>query len=89
MYFAGIGRGIVLELWRQGANVVALSDQPENLESLKKEYPTIDIACVDLRDWDKTEEVVHSLGVFDGLVNSAGIAIIESFLECSQANFDK
>ncbi|KAJ8730132.1 hypothetical protein PYW07_017170 [Mythimna separata] len=84
----GIGRGIALELWRQGAHVVVLSNQPENLEKLKKEYPTIETTCVDLRDWDKTRETVDSLGTFDGLVNSAGVAIIEPFFECSPESFD-
>ncbi|KAJ2946013.1 hypothetical protein O0L34_g4933 [Tuta absoluta] len=85
----GIGRGIVTELWRQGANVVTISNQQENLDKLKKEYPSIEVACVDLRDWDKTRAVVESLGAFDGLVNNAGIAIIESFLECKPHNFDE
>ncbi|KAJ8728117.1 hypothetical protein PYW08_016502 [Mythimna loreyi] len=84
----GIGRGIAIELWRQGAHVVVLSNQLENLEKLKKEYPTIEIACVDLLDWDKTRDTVDSLGTFHGLVNSAGVAIIESFFECSPASFD-
>ncbi|KAG6442345.1 L-xylulose reductase [Manduca sexta] len=83
----GIGRGTVLELWRQGANVVTVSNNKENLDKLKKEYPTIEVAYVDLRDWDKTREVIDSLGVFDGLVNNAGIAIVEPFLECDRASF--
>lgn len=86
--FAGIGRGIALELWRQGAHIVVLSNQPENLDKLKKEYPSIEIACVDLLDWDKTRETVGSLGTFDGLVNSAGICILESFFECSPKSYD-
>lgn len=79
----------MLELWRQGANVVTISNQPENLEKLKKEYPSIQVANVDLRNWDKTREVIDSLGVFDALVNNAGIAVIEPFLECSVASFDE
>lgn len=86
---AGIGRGLVVELWRQGANVVTLSNQPENLAKLKKEYPSIEVVSVDLRDWDKTRQVVDSLGAFDGLVNNAGIAIIEPFLECKPSSFDE
>lgn len=85
----GIGRGIALELWRQGSNVVVISNQPDNLEILKKEYPSIETACVDLADWDKTREVVDSLGVFEGLVNNAGVAITAPFLECSPESFDR
>ncbi|XP_050671361.1 L-xylulose reductase-like [Leptidea sinapis] len=78
----GIGRGIAIELWRAGAKVVALSRTRSHLESLQSEYPTIDIVDVDVADWDKTRQVVESLGVFDGLVNNAAMAICEPFLEC-------
>ncbi|CAH0719383.1 unnamed protein product, partial [Brenthis ino] len=83
----GIGKGIVLELWRLGANVVALSHQADNLNKLKNEYPSIEIACVDLCDWDKTRKVIDSLGVFDGLVNCAGFIYNQPFLECSPEIF--
>ncbi|XP_075973470.1 L-xylulose reductase-like [Anticarsia gemmatalis] len=84
----GIGRGIALELWRLGANVVIISNNADNLNTLKKEYPSIDIAYVDLNDWSETRKVVDSLGVFDGLVNNAGVIKIESFLDCSAASLD-
>lgn len=85
----GIGRGIVVELWRQGANVVAVSNNLENLQKLKEKYPSIAIVAVDLSDWENTRVVIDSLGVFHGLVNCAGIAINESFLECTPDTFDK
>ncbi|CAG5031485.1 unnamed protein product [Parnassius apollo] len=86
---SGIGRGVVLELWKLGADVVALSHQAKNLEKLRSEYPSIDIACVDVRDWDKTRRVVDSLGVFHGLVNCAGVGLMEPFLECKPTTFDE
>ncbi|CAH2037565.1 unnamed protein product, partial [Iphiclides podalirius] len=86
---SGIGRGVVLELWRLGANVVALSHQSENLCKLKSEYPSIETACVDVRDWDETRKVVDSLGVFHGLVNCAGVGLMEPFLECKPTTFDE
>ncbi|KAL4712284.1 hypothetical protein ACJJTC_004046 [Scirpophaga incertulas] len=85
----GIGLGIVKELWRQGANVVTVSNQQKNLEKLKSEYPLIEVATVDLRDCNKTIEVIDSLGTFDGLVNNAGVAIIEPFLQCKFSSFDE
>uniref|UniRef100_A0A2A4JDX1 L-xylulose reductase n=1 Tax=Heliothis virescens TaxID=7102 RepID=A0A2A4JDX1_HELVI len=85
----GIGRGIAVELWRLGANVVVLSNQLDNLEKLKKEYPSIEIACVDLLDCNKTRELVNTLGDIDGLVNNAGVVILEPFFECSPESFDK
>lgn len=85
----GIGRGLVLELWRLGANVVTVSNNAENLNKLKEEYPSIEIVYVDLRNWNKTREVIDALGVFDGLVNNAGIAIIEPFLECKKESLNE
>nr|XP_034830820.1 uncharacterized short-chain type dehydrogenase/reductase y4vI-like [Maniola hyperantus] len=85
----GIGKGVVLECWRLGANVVALSHQSQNLARLKSEYPSIETACVDLADWDATREVVDALGVFHGLVNCAGFIVTESLLECTPNVFDQ
>ncbi|XP_053607277.1 D-erythrulose reductase-like [Plodia interpunctella] len=85
----GIGYGIAVELWRQGASVVALSSIKENLLKLKSQYPTIEVVCVDLLDWDRTREAVESLGVFDGLVNNAGVALNQPFLECTKEYFDE
>ncbi|XP_047516401.1 L-xylulose reductase-like [Pieris napi] len=86
---SGIGRGTVIELWRLGATVVAISHQEENLQKLKNEYPSIEIACVDLRDWDTTRETVESLGIFHGLVNCAGFIQNQPVLDCSPDIFDQ
>ena len=86
--FKGIGKGTALELWRCGANVVALSNQEDNLNKLKNEYPSIETVCVDLCDWNETRKIVDSLGAFDGLVNSAGFINNQPFLECSPETFD-
>ncbi|KAJ0177187.1 hypothetical protein K1T71_007196 [Dendrolimus kikuchii] len=85
----GIGRGIAIELWRAGANIVALSRTRSHLESLQSEYPSIDIVDVDIGDWEKTRKVVESLGHFDALVNNAAVAYCDPFLECSPETFDK
>ncbi|CAG9584616.1 unnamed protein product [Danaus chrysippus] len=85
----GIGRGIAVELWRAGANIVTISRTRSHLESLQSEYPSIDIVDVDISDWEKTREVVESLGHFDALVNNAAIAICEPFLTCSPNDFDR
>ncbi|XP_052740087.1 L-xylulose reductase-like [Bicyclus anynana] len=85
----GMGKGTVLELWRLGADVVALSHQAENLAKLKSEYPSIETACVDLSDWHATREVVDSLGLFHGLVNCAGVVFPESLLECTLEAIDQ
>ncbi|CAH2037575.1 unnamed protein product, partial [Iphiclides podalirius] len=84
----GIGRGIAEQLWRTGAKVVAISRTRSYLETLQNEYPSIDIVELDVADWDKTREVVESLGQFDALVNNAAIAVCQPFLECTPEVFE-
>ncbi|CAF4923041.1 unnamed protein product [Pieris macdunnoughi] len=84
----GIGRAIAIDLWRAGAIVVALSRTRSHLESLQNEYPSITIVDVDVADWEKTRNVVESLGHFDALVNNAAVAICQPFLECTPDAFD-
>ncbi|XP_050346481.1 L-xylulose reductase-like [Nymphalis io] len=85
----GIGRQIAIDLWRAGAKVVAISRTRSHLECLQNEYPSIDIVDLDISDWEKTREVIDNLGNFDALVNNAGAAILEPFLECTPDVFDR
>ncbi|XP_068631792.1 L-xylulose reductase-like [Battus philenor] len=84
----GIGRGIAELLWRTGAKVVAVSRTRSHLESLQNEYPSIDIVELNVGDWEKTREVIESLGHFDALVNNAGVSTNQPFLECTPEAFD-
>lgn len=70
----GIGRALVKALYNLKAEVYALSQNQENLNSLQIECPTIHTICVDLCDWDKTKEVLSAeiSEPLDGLVNNAG-----------------
>ncbi|CAK1596081.1 unnamed protein product [Parnassius mnemosyne] len=84
----GIGRRIAEQLWRTGAKVVAVSRTMSHLQSLQNEYPSIDIVELDVADWNKTREVIDSLGHFDALVNNAAVAVCEPFFECTPEAFD-
>ena len=83
----GIGRATCLMLSGLGANVVAISRTASDLESLKSETGckthTFDIAnSAELRN------VVRGVTSADGLVNCAGINILEPFLEVTEEAFD-
>lgn len=85
----GIGRVIAIALSKAGAETFALSKTKENLDALVKEYPAIHPVCVDLSKWEETKKAVEKLGHIDLLVNNAGIALRQPFLEIDQENIDK
>eukprot|EP01114_Cavostelium_apophysatum_P008951 TRINITY_DN2201_c0_g3_i1.p2 TRINITY_DN2201_c0_g3~~TRINITY_DN2201_c0_g3_i1.p2 ORF type:complete len:255 (-),score=32.84 TRINITY_DN2201_c0_g3_i1:797-1528(-) len=84
----GIGKDVALLLHELGAEVVAISRTKEDLEALKKE-----IACTvilaDLEDANSAKEAAEKAGDIDLLVNNAGVASNEPFLETSVENFSK
>ncbi|BFZ17923.1 hypothetical protein BsWGS_20962 [Bradybaena similaris] len=84
----GIGRSIALKLVECGAKTVALSRTQEDLDSLKKECPSIETCLVDISDWSAARSVVESLGHFDLLVNSAGVSRVGPFLDVKEEEFD-
>ncbi|ODM93717.1 L-xylulose reductase [Orchesella cincta] len=85
----GIGRAIVAELYARGATVYALSKNPSNLESLKKDFPNVIPICVDLSNWEEVKKVVEPLEALDVLINNAGINEPCTFLEITGESFDR
>jgi len=76
-------------LAKGNATVFALSQTQEHLDSLKKEFPTITTLTVNLSNWDETRSAVESVLPIDGLVNNAGIAMHNSFLEVTPEEIDQ
>ena len=70
------------------ATVFALSQTKEYLESLQQEYPSIQILPVNLGNWNETRAAVESILPIDGLVNNAGFAIHNSFLQVKPEGID-
>ncbi|KAM4031766.1 L-xylulose reductase [Anomaloglossus baeobatrachus] len=85
----GIGRGTVRALRAAGAEVIALSRSSEDLESLARECPGVETVCVDLGDWSATEAALSNLRPVDLLVNNAGVALLQPFLEVTAEAFDR
>ncbi|XP_007524526.1 carbonyl reductase [NADPH] 2-like [Erinaceus europaeus] len=85
----GIGRDTVKALCKSGARVVAVSRTNEDLVSLSKECPGLEPMCVDLGDWEATEQALGSVGPVDLLVNNAAVALQQPFLEISKEVFDR
>ncbi|XP_077184165.1 L-xylulose reductase [Paroedura picta] len=85
----GIGRAVAVALSRAGAQVVALSRTQADLECLQEECPGIQTLCVDVGDWEATEAALNKVGDIDLLVNNAGIALLQPFLEVTKEAFDR
>lgn len=86
---SGIGKGVAQKLVSCGAKVIGVSLLQNELDLLKKETPSIETVCVDLSDWNATKNALEKLGSVDGLVNNAGIGLLEGFLDVTEEAFDK
>ncbi|KAB1265954.1 L-xylulose reductase [Camelus dromedarius] len=84
----GIGRGTVQALHAVGAQVVAVSRTEADLDSLVRECPGVEPVCVDLGDWEATERALEGVGPVDLLVNNAGVALLQPFLEVTKEACD-
>ena len=73
----GIGHALVKKFVSLNANVLATGTKTEKLDSLKKEFPNINILKFDISDHSKIEEFVENvysqLVGLDVLINNAGI----------------
>lgn len=85
----GIGRDTVKALHASGAKVVAVTRTNADLVSLAKECPGIEPVCVDLGDWEATEKALRNIGPVDLLVNNAGVALVQPFIESTKEVFDR
>ncbi|XP_058515379.1 L-xylulose reductase [Ochotona princeps] len=84
----GIGRATAQALHTAGARVVAVSRTRADLDSLVRECPGMETLCVDLADWEATERALGGLGPVDLLVNNAGVALLQPFLEVTKEACD-
>lgn len=93
----GIGRAVVLELLKQGREVVGLdinSEQLVELENVVKEAGfSCETRCIDITDTAKLTEILESLASEHGgigiLVNNAGITRDRLLMQMSDEDFDK
>jgi NAD(P)-dependent dehydrogenase (short-subunit alcohol dehydrogenase family) len=84
----GIGRATVAYLAARGAEVVALSRSPADLDELRAEMGCSTIA-VDLADAEEARRAVVEALPLDFLVNNAGIAELQSVLDTTVESFDR
>ncbi|MGF6510414.1 SDR family oxidoreductase [Paraburkholderia sp. 32] len=85
---SGIGRAAVEALCASGASVVAAARNLNELARLAEETGCEPLR-LDISDEAVIDEAMASLEPFDGLVNCAGIALLERAVETTAASFDR
>jgi len=85
---SGIGRATVEALCASGASVVAAARNVNELARLAEETGCEPL-MLDVSDEAAIDEAFASLGPFDGLVNCAGIALLERAVDTTAASFDR
>ncbi|KAA1008905.1 SDR family oxidoreductase [Paraburkholderia panacisoli] len=85
---SGIGRATVEALCAAGASVVAAARNVNELARLAEETGCEPLR-LDVSDEAAIDDALGSLDVFDGLVNCAGIALLERAVDTTGASFDR
>ena len=83
----GIGRATARLLAERGAAIVALGRTERDLDTLREEIGARTIR-VDLTDAAATRAAMREAGPCDHLVNSAGINVLETTLDMTEAGLD-
>jgi NAD(P)-dependent dehydrogenase (short-subunit alcohol dehydrogenase family) len=83
----GIGRATAQLLAAKGAHIIALSRTQSDLDSLQRETGCHGIA-VDLANTDATRAAMAEAGLADHLVNCAGVNVLESVLDMTEAGYE-
>jgi NAD(P)-dependent dehydrogenase (short-subunit alcohol dehydrogenase family) len=85
---SGIGRATVEALCASGASVVAAARNVNELARLAEETGCEPLT-LDVSDEAAIDKAFASLEPFDGLVNCAGIALLERAVDTTAASFDR
>lgn len=83
----GIGRACAKIMAERGATVIALSRTASDLDGLREEIGGRSIR-VDLSDPAATRKAMAEAGTADYLINSAGINVLESSFDMTEAGYE-
>lgn len=84
---SGIGLEIACQLMACGAQVFALGRNPQALQQLHADG--CEVLAVDVADSVALEQALDTLPVMHGLVNCAGISLLESARGITAEGFDR
>ena len=84
----GIGKATAIAFCNEGANVFATDINEETLNTLKKEYPKIDVFKLDSTDKTSVENYFKHMSKIDVLFNAVGFVHHGTILECNEKDWD-
>ena len=84
----GIGRATAIAYHNEGANVVATDLNEKTLQTLKKEYPKINIYTLDATDNNAIQTFTKTLEKVDVLFNAVGFVHHGTILDCEEKDWD-
>ena len=79
----GIGRSTAFAFATEGAEVLATDINPETLNSLSQENPSIETRLLDVTKPEEIKQVAEGLGAIDVLFNCAGFVHHGTVLDLS------
>lgn len=82
----GMGEKITTRLLDLGAFVYAVVEKEDNAA---KALPNTKQIFCDVSDWEDTYKKMIDIGPVHGLVNNAGVAVIEPFFDVTEYGWDK
>ncbi|CAJ0586095.1 unnamed protein product, partial [Mesorhabditis spiculigera] len=87
----GIGRDICESLAASGATVYAMARNGQALEELQKKFPSniIPLVCDVTAPIEELEAILAPHAPYDGLVNNAGVAVLETAMEARADSIDR
>lgn len=88
---SGFGKAITAMLATEEAQVIAVARGVENLKSLQKEHPAIEIMPLDMTHPESLNSLIKTIGERDltGIVVNAGGPPAKAFLETNMEDWDK
>jgi 2-keto-3-deoxy-L-fuconate dehydrogenase len=84
----GIGRSTAFAFATEGAEVLATDINPETLNSLSQENPSIETRLLDVTKPEEIKQVAEGLGSIDVLFNCAGFVHHGTVLDCEESDWE-
>ena len=84
----GIGKSTAIAFHNEGANVFATDINEKALESLKEEFPKIDVFKLDSTNKEDVNNYCSNMNNIDILFNAVGFVHHGTILECEEEDWD-